>query len=204
MPSLDLRLVRASKDPNRLSYQLKDRTGDQRGGSEWEPIKILLERDAYSKKMNAATKHVSGSTTQVGQDHIATRVLMVLGTNTQPFEPSTPNTQRKFARLVACATPVRPLACAGQTGGHKPFQVALVTSLGPGTKPPQKTQHAREENPTPNLAKLLEISQELICSNTRQQGTHQDIHPRQIPQRACTGQTGQEHRSDQSRLGSSR
>jgi hypothetical protein len=24
---------------------LKDRLGDQRGGSEWEPIKILLERD---------------------------------------------------------------------------------------------------------------------------------------------------------------
>jgi hypothetical protein len=24
---------------------LKDRLGDQRGGSEWEPIKILLEED---------------------------------------------------------------------------------------------------------------------------------------------------------------
>jgi hypothetical protein len=27
------------------SFFLKDRLGDQRGGSEWEPIKILLEGD---------------------------------------------------------------------------------------------------------------------------------------------------------------
>jgi hypothetical protein len=28
-----------------LSKEVKDRLGDQRGGSEWEPIKILLEGD---------------------------------------------------------------------------------------------------------------------------------------------------------------
>jgi hypothetical protein len=28
-----------------VALQLKDRLGDQRGGSEWEPIKILLEGD---------------------------------------------------------------------------------------------------------------------------------------------------------------
>jgi hypothetical protein len=28
-----------------VSLPLKDRIGDQRGGSEWEPIKILLEGD---------------------------------------------------------------------------------------------------------------------------------------------------------------
>jgi hypothetical protein len=27
------------------TYKLKDRLGDQRGGSEWEPIKVLLEGD---------------------------------------------------------------------------------------------------------------------------------------------------------------
>jgi hypothetical protein len=42
-PSLDIRLARVNKDPNRLWYQLKDHLGDQRGGSDWEPIKILLE-----------------------------------------------------------------------------------------------------------------------------------------------------------------
>jgi hypothetical protein len=31
---------------------LKDRLGDQRGGSEWEPIKILLDGDQNSNKMN--------------------------------------------------------------------------------------------------------------------------------------------------------
>jgi hypothetical protein len=44
-PSLDLRLVRVNKYLNRLLYHLKDRLGHQRGGSEWEPIKILLEED---------------------------------------------------------------------------------------------------------------------------------------------------------------
>jgi hypothetical protein len=36
-----------------LGYQLKDRLGDQSGGSEWEPIKILLEGDLNSDKMNS-------------------------------------------------------------------------------------------------------------------------------------------------------
>jgi hypothetical protein len=44
-PSLDLRLARVNKDPNRFRYQLEDRLGNQRGGSEWEPIKIILEGD---------------------------------------------------------------------------------------------------------------------------------------------------------------
>jgi hypothetical protein len=77
---------------------------------------ILLQGDGYSNKMNAATKHVSNSTTQVGQDHVVTRVLLVLGTNTQPPESNTPNAHRKSARLAACATPIRTMACASQTG----------------------------------------------------------------------------------------
>jgi hypothetical protein len=32
--------------------RMKDRLGDQRGGSEWEPIKILLKGDRNSNKMN--------------------------------------------------------------------------------------------------------------------------------------------------------
>jgi hypothetical protein len=35
---------------------MKDRYGEpERGGSEWEPIKILLEGDGNSYKMNAAS-----------------------------------------------------------------------------------------------------------------------------------------------------
>jgi hypothetical protein len=37
-------------------------------------------------KTNTTAKHISDSTTQVVQDHIATGVLLVLGTNTQPSE----------------------------------------------------------------------------------------------------------------------
>jgi hypothetical protein len=35
-----------------VMFTLKDRLGDQRGGSEWEPIKILLKGDWNSDKMN--------------------------------------------------------------------------------------------------------------------------------------------------------
>jgi hypothetical protein len=51
-------------------------------GGEWEPIKILLKEDGNSNKTNTTTKHVSDSTTQVGQDHVDIEVLLVLGTNT--------------------------------------------------------------------------------------------------------------------------
>jgi hypothetical protein len=58
--------------------------GDQRGGgSEWEPIKILLERYGFSSEMNTAEipKSLLPQTPRVCQDHIATGVLRILGTN---------------------------------------------------------------------------------------------------------------------------
>jgi hypothetical protein len=61
------------------------------GWSEWKLIKILLDGDGHSNKMNRTTKHVPDSTTQVGQDHIATGMLLVLGTNTQPFKQKLTN-----------------------------------------------------------------------------------------------------------------
>jgi hypothetical protein len=36
--------------------------------------------------------NLSDSTTKVGQDHVGIGVLLVLGTNTQPFEPKLTNT----------------------------------------------------------------------------------------------------------------
>jgi hypothetical protein len=44
------------------------------GGSEWEPIKILLEGDRNSNKMNKASNTRLRLTTQVGQVHVATGV----------------------------------------------------------------------------------------------------------------------------------
>jgi hypothetical protein len=62
---------------------VKDRYGEpERGGSEWEPIKILLEGDGNSNKMNTASNTRLRLTTQVGQAHVATGVPLDLGTNT--------------------------------------------------------------------------------------------------------------------------
>jgi hypothetical protein len=58
------------------------RTREGGGGSEWEPIKILLEGDEFSYKMNAASNTRLRLTTQVGQAHVATGVPLDLGTNT--------------------------------------------------------------------------------------------------------------------------
>jgi hypothetical protein len=105
MPSLDHILARVNKDPNRLWYQLKDRLGDQRGGSEWEPIKILLEGDRNSKKMNSLgrTPKVTRSALLpfVCQNHVATEVLLVLGTNTTSSLDSYTNTTAETTRESA-------------------------------------------------------------------------------------------------------
>jgi transposase InsO family protein len=41
--------------PPQNGVVLKDRYGEPVGGSEWEPIKILLEGDGNSNKMNTAS-----------------------------------------------------------------------------------------------------------------------------------------------------
>jgi hypothetical protein len=65
------------------------------GGSEWEPIKILLEGDGDSNKTNTASDTRFRLTTQVGQAHAATGVLLDLGTNKQPSEPKLTNTHNR-------------------------------------------------------------------------------------------------------------
>jgi hypothetical protein len=55
---------------------------NHRGGSEWEPIKILLEGDGNSYKMNMNSNTRLRLTTQDGQAHVATGVPLDLGTNT--------------------------------------------------------------------------------------------------------------------------
>jgi hypothetical protein len=84
---------------------VKDRIGDQRGGSEWEPIKILLEGDWNSNKMNSLgrTPKITRSTLlpSVCQNHVATRVLLVLGTNTTCNLDSYTNTVAETTREPA-------------------------------------------------------------------------------------------------------
>jgi hypothetical protein len=50
----------------------------QRGGSEWEPTKILFEGDRGSNKMNTTSNTRLRLTNQVGQDHAATGMLLAL------------------------------------------------------------------------------------------------------------------------------
>jgi hypothetical protein len=67
---------------------LKDRYGESEGGSEWEPIKILLEGDGNSNKMNTTSNTRLRLTTQVGRAHVAT------GPRNQHTHPSDPKTQQ--------------------------------------------------------------------------------------------------------------
>jgi hypothetical protein len=62
--------------------KLKDRYGEPEGGSEWEPIKILLEGDGNSYNMNTTSNTRLRLTTQVDQAHVAIEVPLDLGTNT--------------------------------------------------------------------------------------------------------------------------
>jgi hypothetical protein len=62
------------------------------GGSEWEPIKILLKGDGDSNKTNTSSNTRLRLTTQVGQAHVATGVPLDLGINTQPSELQHTNT----------------------------------------------------------------------------------------------------------------
>jgi hypothetical protein len=96
---------------------------------------------------------------------------------------------------------------AGQAGGYSSRTTSVPESLSdfsrPWNKNTSKTQPARKENPTQSLPKQLQTDQELTSSTKTQRHTSQAVHPRQIPQLACTGQSGQEHRSDRCNLGSS-
>jgi hypothetical protein len=107
------------------------------------------------------------------------------------------HTQRKLARLAACATPVRPVTpvrpmdSAGQANGYNSRTTSVPESLSdfsrPWNKNTPKTQPARKENPTQNLTKQLQTDQELTSSTKTQRHMSQAVHPRQIPQVTCTG-----------------
>jgi hypothetical protein len=184
---------------------------NQRGGSEWELIKILLEGDGYSNKTNTASNTCLRLTTQVGQAHAATGVLLDLGTNKQPSEPKLTNSHSgNLHNLLPVLhqsdrwpAPVRPVNRDGQAGGYNRRTTSVPDSLNdfsrPCNKNTPKTQPARKENPTQSLAKQLQKDQEQTSNTTTQRHTSPVVHPRQIPQVVRTGQIGQEHRSDRSR-----
>jgi hypothetical protein len=99
------------------SRLVKDWYGEPKRGGEWEPIKILLKGDRGSNKMNTASNtrlqlnypswsrpHSHWSATDPRNQQITFRAK------------THQHAQRKLARLATCATPIRLMACAGQTG----------------------------------------------------------------------------------------
>jgi hypothetical protein len=183
--------------------------------------KILLEGGGDSYKMNTASNTRLRLTTQVGQVHAATEVLLDLGTNKQHSEPKHTNTHSgnlhgllpvlhrsdRWPAPVRPVTPVRPVDRAGQAGSYSSRTTNVPESLSdfsrPWNKNTPKTQPTRKENPTQNLTNQLQTNQELTSSTNTQRHTRQAVHPRLIPQVTRTGLTGQGHRSGRCSLGSS-
>jgi hypothetical protein len=159
-----------SKDPKMSYYEGPIRRTREGGRSEWESIKNFVEGDGDSNKTNTASNTRLRQTTQVGQAHVAPAVPLHLGTNKQPFEPKHTNSHignlhgllpvlhqsDRWSALVRPATPVRPVDRAGQAGGYSSHTTSVPESLSdfsrPWNKNTPKTQPARKENPTQNLA----------------------------------------------------
>jgi hypothetical protein len=119
--SLVLDWLESFKIHNRLSYQLKDRYDEpKRAGGEWEPIKILLEGDEGSNKMNTASNTRLRLTTLVDQAHAATGVLLDQGTNSQPHRLENAVEHKTRASLTYI----------GQAGEHHRSDRSLLVKPG--------------------------------------------------------------------------
>jgi hypothetical protein len=100
---------------------LKDRLGDQRGGSEWDPIKILLQRE------NPAYALISQPRipTRVCQGHVVKLDLPTVGTN--PKRSQNRSTTQEAKDLAVLRMPLRtvrgqrgdgPLPTGGRSVNH--------------------------------------------------------------------------------------
>jgi hypothetical protein len=121
-------------------------------------------------------KHISDSTTHVGQDHVATRVLLVLGTN---------NYLHRLENAAEQATRT-PLDYTGQAGEQHRSDRSMLAKSETFHKRPllrsgwcslpfrpvqdKKSQIHQTDLPSSKL-NLTRNSR-----NMRQQGTHQDVH----------------------------
>jgi hypothetical protein len=136
---------------------VKDRYGEPERESECEPIKIILEGDADSNKTNTTSNTRLRHTTQVGQAHTATGVLLDLGINKQPSEPKLTNTHSVnlhgllpvLHRSDRWPAPVRPVGRAGQAGDCSNRTTNVPESLSDFSRPcnqntPKHNLHGRK------------------------------------------------------------
>jgi hypothetical protein len=145
--------------------------------------------------MNTASNTRLRLTTQVGQDHAATGVLLDLGTNSQPQTRERSGTKTRAL-----------LTYTGQDGEHhrsdrsllvKPgdFHITALTLVRP-------VQHTGQTGPSQKAPKhqtglpSSKTTQPRNSSNTGQQQTHPNVHPSKNPIRVApvrpvrgTGQT---------------
>jgi hypothetical protein len=84
-----------------INTRLKDRLGDQRGGSEWEPIKILLLRENSIYTPNSQPR----IPTRVCQGHVVTTDVPTLGTN--PKQSQSGSTKQEAKDLAILQQPRR-------------------------------------------------------------------------------------------------
>jgi hypothetical protein len=168
---------------------LKDRYGEPERGGVNGSQKILLEGDEDSNKMNTASNTRLRLTTQVGQAHVATGVLLNLGTN---FQPHRLENAAEHLTSSPLTTPVRPVP-AGET-----WQLPQK-----GSTPVRPVQHIDQTGLSQKAPKhqigltSSKLTQTRNSCNTGQQRTHPDVHPSKIPTRVApvrsvksTGQTG--------------
>jgi hypothetical protein len=157
----------------------------QKGGSEWELIKFFSEEIGAPTRWTRLPTHVSDSTTQVGPDHAATRVLLALGTNNHfhglenaaehQLEPHWP-------------TPVRLVSTTGQTG---PCWWNLGTSTertlhrSGRCSAPVRLVQARKPQIYQTSLPSSKQTQTRNSSNTGQQRTHSGIHPSKTQQESA-------------------
>jgi hypothetical protein len=148
--------------------------------------------------MNTASNTRLRLTTQVGQDHAATGVLLALRTNNQPHRPENAADHKTRALLIY----------TGQAGEHHQSDQSLLVKpgnfhrteqplhrSGQCSTPVRPVQAKKPQNT--KQAPSSKMTQTQNSSNMGQQRTHPNVHPRKTQQGSApvrpvrgTGQTG--------------
>jgi hypothetical protein len=142
---------------------VKHRLGDYRGGSEWEPIKILLQRENPAYTPNSQPR----IPTRVCQGHVVTADLPTLGTN--PKRSQSGSTIQEAKDLAVLQQPWRTvrdpradglLPTGGRSDNHNrmtrrapndadgPYLVLKRSVPGPRTGCEQLVPRGRSATPT--------------------------------------------------------
>jgi hypothetical protein len=163
----------------------------QRGGSEWESIKIPLEGDENSNKTNTTSKSCH-RLNYPSWPRTCSHWSATGPTNQQP-----PSRSRERSGTATRAL----LTYTGQTGEHHRSDRCLPTKpenfhrrplqwLGRCSSPVKPVQARKSQICQIDLPSS-KLTQTQNSSTQGQQQTHPDVHLRQNPLSLCTGQTNE-------------